>query len=84
MAPDKDFINGSYASIARKEDARFIRGKGRFVDDITLPGMLYAAILRSPLAHARIKSIDVAAAQAHPMVAAVITGETLAAGCSPE
>ena len=72
-------MNGAYGPVRRKEDARFIRGKGYFVDDIALPGMLHGAILRSPLAHARIVSVDVAAAQAHPRVEAVITGETLAA-----
>jgi aerobic carbon-monoxide dehydrogenase large subunit len=70
--------NGSYGSVARKEDARFIRGKGTFLDDLKLPGMLYGAILRSPLAHARILSVDIAAAVAHPMVEAVITGDLLA------
>jgi aerobic carbon-monoxide dehydrogenase large subunit len=69
---------GAYGSVRRKEDARFIRGKGLFVDDIQLSGMLHGAILRSPLAHARIVSIDTAAAQAHPRVEAVITGQTLA------
>ncbi len=68
-----------YGPVPRKEDARFIRGRGTFVDDIALPGMLFGAVLRSPLAHARIASIDIAAAQAHPSVEAVITGETLAA-----
>jgi carbon-monoxide dehydrogenase large subunit len=62
----------------RKEDARFIRGCGTFVDDIQLPGMLHGAILRSPLAHARITSIDTLAAEGHPKVKAVITGQTLA------
>ncbi len=71
--------SGAYGPVQRKEDARFIRGKGLFVDDIQLPGMLHGAILRSPLAHARILSIDTAAAQAHPRVEAVITGQTLAA-----
>jgi aerobic carbon-monoxide dehydrogenase large subunit len=71
-------FNASYGPVARKEDARFVRGKGTFVDDIALPGMLYGAILRSPLAHAKILSIDTAAASAHPMVEAVITGEDLA------
>ena len=71
-------MNGSYGPVARKEDARFVRGKGTFVDDVVLPGMLHGAILRSPLAHARILSIDTTAASAHPMVEAVITGETLA------
>jgi aerobic carbon-monoxide dehydrogenase large subunit len=63
----------------RKEDPRFIRGRGMFVDDIKLPGMLHGAILRSPHAHARILSIDTTAAEAHPKVKAVITGETLQA-----
>jgi carbon-monoxide dehydrogenase large subunit len=53
-------------------------GQGTFVDDIQLPGMLYGAVLRSPLAHARIVSIDTTAARAHPKVRAVITGEDLA------
>jgi carbon-monoxide dehydrogenase large subunit len=61
----------------RKEDARFLRGKGNYVDDITLPGMLHGAVLRSPYAHARIRSIDTSAAEADPHVKAVITGATL-------
>src|SRR3984957_19331576 len=63
----------------RKEDQRFVRGKGTYVDDVQLPGMLYGAVLRSPHPHARILSIDTVAAGAHPKVKAVITGETLAA-----
>src|SRR6204780_1579001 len=63
----------------RKEDHRFVRGKGTFTDDVQLPGMLYGAVLRSPHPHARILSIDTVAAEAHPKVKAVITGETLAA-----
>jgi carbon-monoxide dehydrogenase large subunit len=69
----------AYGPLRRKEDARFIRGKGLFVDDIQLPGMLHGAVLRSPLAHARILSVDVESALAHPHVEAVITGEMLAA-----
>jgi len=65
-------------SIRRKEDDRFIRGRGNYVDDISLPGMLHMAILRSPYAHARIKSIKIDAAQALPGVVAVVTGELLA------
>jgi carbon-monoxide dehydrogenase large subunit len=68
----------AYSQIPRKEDARFIRGKGTFTDDITVPGMLHGAILRSPLAHARIVSVDTTAALAHPKVKAVLTGEDLA------
>src|SRR5919199_6095005 len=62
----------------RKEDGRFIRGKGRYIDDLQLPAMLHMAILRSPYAHARINSIDVSAAQALPGVVVVVTGELLA------
>ena len=61
----------------RKEDGRFIRGRGHYVDDIQLPGMLHSAILRSPFAHARINGIDVSAALEHPRVRAVITGKDL-------
>jgi carbon-monoxide dehydrogenase large subunit len=68
-----------FGSMRRKEDARFIRGRGTFVDDIKLPGMLHGAILHSPHAHARILSVDTGAAEAHPKVKAVITGEVLAA-----
>ena len=70
-------MNGAYGPVRRKEDARFIRGMGTFVDDIALPGMLHGAVLRSPLAHARIVSVDTTAAQAHPKVRAVITGDML-------
>jgi aerobic carbon-monoxide dehydrogenase large subunit len=80
MTPDAVPIsNKAYGPVPRKEDARFLRGKGTFVDDVALPEMLYGAVLRSPLAHARITSIDTLAAEAHPSVEAVITGETLAA-----
>ena len=68
---------GAYGPVRRKEDARFIRGQGTFTDDIQLPGMLHGAVLRSPLAHARIASIDISAAEAHPRVKAVITGQML-------
>ena len=67
-----------YGPMRRKEDARFVRGRGTYVDDVHLPGMLHSAVLRSPYAHARIVSIDTAVAEAHPKVRAVITGETLA------
>jgi carbon-monoxide dehydrogenase large subunit len=67
-----------FGRMHRKEDARFIRGRGTYVDDVKLPGMLHGAILHSPYAHARIVSIDTSAAQAHPKVKAVITGQDLA------
>jgi len=71
-------IRGVGHSVKRVEDARFIRGKGIYFDDITLPGMLHLEFLRSPLAHARIKSIDTSQAEAVPGVVAVVTGELLA------
>jgi carbon-monoxide dehydrogenase large subunit len=67
-----------FGSMRRKEDARFIRGKGSFIDDLQFRGMLYGAVLRSPYAHARIRSVDTSAAEAHPKVRAVITGAMLA------
>jgi len=60
--------------LTRKEDLRLLRGAGRYSDDVSLPGQAYAAILRSPHAHARIRSIDSAAARAMPGVLAVLTG----------
>src|SRR2546421_10581075 len=68
-----------FGRMLRKEDARFLRGKGNYVDDVQLPGMLHGAILRSPYAHARIQSVDTSAAEAHPKVKAVITGALLEA-----
>ena len=65
-------------SIKRKEDGRFLRGKGNYLDDMELPEMLHMVILRSPHAHARIKSIDTSAAGAMPGVIAVVTGELMA------
>ncbi|HSK84264.1 MAG TPA: aerobic carbon-monoxide dehydrogenase large subunit [Rubrobacter sp.] len=62
----------------RKEDGRFIRGKGNYVDDVRLPQMLQSAILRSPYAHARIKGVDASAALELSGVHAVITGNDLA------
>ncbi|MCA0329463.1 MAG: carbon-monoxide dehydrogenase large subunit [Actinobacteria bacterium] len=67
-----------FGRMPRKEDVRFLRGQGNYVDDLNLPGMLHGAVLRSPFAHARINSIDTSAAEALPGVKAVITGETLA------
>jgi aerobic carbon-monoxide dehydrogenase large subunit len=71
-------IGGLGHSIKRKEDPRFIRGQGKYVDDVVLPGMLHMDIVRSPYAHAKIKKIDTAAALKVPGVLVVITGETLA------
>jgi aerobic carbon-monoxide dehydrogenase large subunit len=71
-------VSGMGHSMKRKEDPRFIRGKGNYVDDIQLPGMLYMDIVRSPYAHAKIKSINAEKALKIPGVLAVITGETLA------
>ncbi|MGA1600036.1 MAG: aerobic carbon-monoxide dehydrogenase large subunit [bacterium] len=70
-------VGGMGHSIKRKEDARFIRGLGKYTDDVQLPGMLYMDIARSPYAYAKIKSIDKDVAMAIPGVLAVITGKDL-------
>src|SRR3954469_20436635 len=70
-------ICGMGHSMKRKEDPRFIRGQGHYVDDVKLPGMLHMDIVRSPFAHATIKAIHTEKALAIPGVLAVITGETL-------
>jgi carbon-monoxide dehydrogenase large subunit len=64
--------------IRRREDPKLMTGGGNFLDDIRLPGMAYAAILRSPVAHARITSIDTSRARSMPGVVGVFTGEDLA------
>ena len=66
-----------FGRLKRKEDPRFIRGQGRYLDDIRLPGMVHGAVLRSPYAHAKIVSIDTSEALAHPNVAAVVTAKDL-------
>jgi carbon-monoxide dehydrogenase large subunit len=70
-------VEGIGASVVRKEDKRFITGKGRYVDDIKLPGMTYAHFIRSPHAHAKVKGIDSAAALKMPGVVAVLTGQQI-------
>src|SRR2546421_9499493 len=69
--------HGLGESYKRKEDARFIRGKGNYVDDVQLPGMLYGDIVRSPYAHALIKNIDISRALEVTGVLAVVTGRDL-------
>jgi len=66
-------------SLKRREDQRFLTGAGQYTDDITLPGQTYGVFLRSPHAHARIRSIDLARAKAAPGVVAIFTGEDVAA-----
>ncbi|MEY2718626.1 MAG: Carbon monoxide dehydrogenase large chain, partial [Pseudomonadota bacterium] len=70
-------LQGMGDSRLRKEDARFIQGKGNYVDDIKMPGMLHMDIVRSPYAHARIKRIDKSEALKLPGVIAVLTAEDL-------
>src|SRR3954465_6625432 len=65
-------------SINRLEDARFVRGRGRYVADLVAPNALHGVVVRSPHAHARICGIDVDAARRMPGVAAVLTGSDLA------
>jgi len=70
-------VGGMGHSLKRKEDPRFIRGQGEYIDDVVLPGMLWLDIVRSPYAHAKIKSIDSSEALKVPGVAAVVTGADL-------
>src|SRR6266566_1518380 len=72
-------VEGIGASVVRKEDKRFITGKGRYVDDVKLIGMTYAHFVRSPHAHAKVKSVDSSAAMKMPGVIAVLTGSELVA-----
>lgn len=72
-------VEGIGARVARKEDKRFLTGKGRYTDDMVVPGMKYAYFVRSPYAHAKIKSIDVDAAKAMPGVIDVLDGKQLLA-----
>lgn len=70
---------GIGARVVRKEDQRFLTGRGRYTDDINQPGQVHAVFVRSPYAHARLRGIDKAAAEAMPGVLAVLTGEDVAA-----
>src|SRR6516162_2472874 len=70
---------GIGASVRRKEDFRFVTGKGQYTDDINRPGQAFIHFVRSPHAHARIKAIDTKAAAGMPGVLAVLTGAQLAA-----
>src|SRR4051794_41886545 len=72
MATDVQDVLGS--PVKRVEDPRFITGKGRYLDDIKLTGMVHLAILRSPYAHANIRSVDASRARTMPGVLAVIVG----------
>jgi len=72
-------IQGIGAAVPRKEDRRFITGAGRYTDDMVVPGMMQAAFVRSPHAHATIKGIDISGAEGMPGVIAVLTGEQLKA-----
>ena len=84
--PDGSTIGrfGSGREVRRIEDAGLLAGAGRFTDDFSMPGQTYLAFLRSPMAHARIASIDVSAAASMPGVVAVLTGADLvAAGVQP-
>ena len=74
-APQK-YVGGG---VPRKEDPALVTGRANWTDNIKLPGMLHATLLRSPFAHARITSIDTSAAKEQPGIVAVYTGDDLAA-----
>ncbi|MFQ5521318.1 MAG: xanthine dehydrogenase family protein molybdopterin-binding subunit, partial [Candidatus Methylomirabilia bacterium] len=71
------------SSIKRREDPRLITGKGTFVDNVKLPGTTYAAFVRSPHGHARIKSVNTAKAKSAAGVVAVFTGQDVQIGALP-
>lgn len=71
--------SGIGAPVRRREDKRFLTGKGRYTDDINRPGQLYAYFLRSPVAHAKVSRVETAEAEAAPGVVAVFTGQDMAA-----
>jgi carbon-monoxide dehydrogenase large subunit len=79
LSPDDRIakLKGLGTSRKRVEDVRFTQGKGNYVDDIKMPGMLHMDIVRSPLAHARIKKIDKSEALKVPGVIAVLTADDL-------
>jgi len=77
--PTSPEIGGMGHAVKRKEDARFIQGKGNYVDDVHLPGMVFGHVVRSPYGHARLKSINIENAMKVPGALAVITGADLAA-----
>src|SRR5215470_17491441 len=70
-------IGGMGHPVRRKEDLRFVQGRGTYVDDVRLPGMVYGQMIRSPYAHARITGVHTEEAKKHPGVLAVITGQDL-------
>ena len=70
---------GIGASVRRKEDFRFLTGKGRYVDDLNRPGQVYASFVRSPHAHAKVAKVNTDAAKKAPGVVAVFTGADMAA-----
>src|ERR687894_99016 len=76
---DSMTATGIGAPVRRKEDQRFVTGQGRYVDDFDRPGQAYAFFLRSPHAHAEIRSIDTGPARGMPGVLAILTGDDLAA-----
>jgi aerobic carbon-monoxide dehydrogenase large subunit len=69
--------------VPRFEDPRLIRGGGRYIDDVALPGTAHAVMLRSPHAHARIRALDAVKAKAAPGVLAILTGADWAVPLSP-
>src|SRR5580658_3781197 len=71
---DEPTRTGIGAPVRRKEDLRLVAGNGIYSDDVNLPGQVYAAMVRSPHAHARIRAIDIGPAMAVPGVIAVLTG----------
>ena len=77
-------VTGIGAAVRRKEDRRFITGKGHYTDDINRPGQVFAYFIRSPHAHAKIRTIDASAAARQPGVAGIFSGAFISCLPSPE
>ena len=77
MTAEQAHEQGSYIGkpLRRREDVRFVQGKGRYVDDIVMPGIAWCAFVRSPHAHARIRSLSTQAAATRPGVLLTLTAE---------
>ncbi len=75
-------MNNTYIGtpMERREDSRFLRGRGEYVDDVAMEGLLHAVVLRSSVAHGRLKSIDVSAALKISGVHAVVTAKDIPGG----
>src|SRR6185437_12484304 len=83
MADDDERFRYIGKPVPLREDSRFVRGRGRYINDLELPGMLHLGVLSAPMAHARLLSVDVTPALALPGVVAAFTGADMAKWMEP-